>query len=193
MALRRSRQTVEWGPGLSRSPTPEEIRRVLRAADELIGQGGRTLLAKILKGSREKRVLELGLDACPVYGAMKAQPVSEVMALIDHCLRAGYLSLTYSGRLPVLVFTERGWAIERATMVQELFNQWREWVEHGVVPASMEYLKDRNRGMIFEFLDTVQRQGDARYIPLLTRWAAVDYKKVRARIAEVMSDLERRP
>ncbi|WP_050900463.1 hypothetical protein [Paenibacillus elgii] len=35
--------------------TNEEIRAVLRAADEIIGQGGRTLLAKILKGSRDKK------------------------------------------------------------------------------------------------------------------------------------------
>lgn len=46
----------------------EEIRAILRAADELIMQGGRTLLAKILKGSREKKVLALELDKCPVYG-----------------------------------------------------------------------------------------------------------------------------
>lgn len=32
-----------------------DIRAILRAADELIATGGRTLLAKILKGSREKK------------------------------------------------------------------------------------------------------------------------------------------
>lgn len=35
---------------------------ILRAADEIIGSGGRNLLAKILKGTREKKVLELELD-----------------------------------------------------------------------------------------------------------------------------------
>ncbi|MEW9674633.1 hypothetical protein ABRT01_00335 [Lentibacillus sp. L22] len=39
-----------------------EILAILRAADEIIAQGGRTLLAKILKGSREKKVLALELD-----------------------------------------------------------------------------------------------------------------------------------
>lgn len=34
-----------------------DILTILRAADEIIGEGGRTLLAKILKGSREKKVL----------------------------------------------------------------------------------------------------------------------------------------
>lgn len=30
---------------------------ILRAADEIIGEGGRTLLAKILKGSHDKKWL----------------------------------------------------------------------------------------------------------------------------------------
>jgi hypothetical protein len=41
---------------------------ILRAADELIATGGRSMLAKILKGSQDKKVLEHELDQCPVYG-----------------------------------------------------------------------------------------------------------------------------
>jgi predicted ArsR family transcriptional regulator len=33
----------------------EEIKAILRAADELVAMGGRNMLAKILKGSKEKR------------------------------------------------------------------------------------------------------------------------------------------
>ncbi len=47
--------------GVPRLP-PDEIAVILRGADDLIMQGGRTLLAKVLKGSRDKRVLELELD-----------------------------------------------------------------------------------------------------------------------------------
>jgi hypothetical protein len=46
----------------------EEIVAILRGADDLIMSGGRSLLAKVLKGSRAKKVLGLGLDASPVYG-----------------------------------------------------------------------------------------------------------------------------
>ena len=45
-----------------------EIKAILRAADELIATGDRTILAKILKGSRDKKLLEYGLDQCPAYG-----------------------------------------------------------------------------------------------------------------------------
>lgn len=47
--------------------TEEEIRTILRAADELIA-GCRNMLARILKGSKDKKILEFGLDQCPAYG-----------------------------------------------------------------------------------------------------------------------------
>ncbi len=43
----------------------EEVRIILRGADDLIMRGGRTRLAKILKGSREQKILELDLDHSP--------------------------------------------------------------------------------------------------------------------------------
>jgi hypothetical protein len=42
-----------------------ELIAILRAADALIMVGGRTLLSRILKGSRERKVLDLKLDLCP--------------------------------------------------------------------------------------------------------------------------------
>ncbi|MDF2652504.1 MAG: superfamily helicase, partial [Paenibacillus sp.] len=42
--------------------TEEEIRYILHAADDIIASAGRTMLAKILKGSRDKKLLELELN-----------------------------------------------------------------------------------------------------------------------------------
>ena len=42
--------------------SPQEIAIILRGADEIIMQGGRSLLAKILKGSKEMKLQELNLD-----------------------------------------------------------------------------------------------------------------------------------
>lgn len=58
--------------------TVDEKLAILRAADEIIGQGGRTILAKILKGSRDKKVLVLGLDRCPVYGYFKSEKIADI-------------------------------------------------------------------------------------------------------------------
>jgi hypothetical protein len=45
-----------------------DICAILRAADGLIGSGGRSLLTKILRGSRAKDVLSHDLDQNPAYG-----------------------------------------------------------------------------------------------------------------------------
>jgi|GEM_PF-1873399 len=43
----------------------EDIRAIIRGADEMILSGGRNLLVKVLKGSKAKKVLELELDQSP--------------------------------------------------------------------------------------------------------------------------------
>jgi superfamily II DNA helicase RecQ len=167
----------------------EEILAILRGADDLIMRGGRSLLAKVLKGSQAKRVLELELDASPVYGYHRHLTLDEILTRIDWIILEGYLTLQYDYRLPLLVYTEKGWAIERETRAEELLRGFETLLESSQGAYDMTYLKDRNRGMILLLLDKVAATGDSKYIPLLKAWAAVDYKKVRARIREVIEQL----
>ena len=171
--------------------SPTEIRVILRAADDIFASGGRTLLAKILKGSKDKKVLELGLDQNPSYGYFNALKIDEIMAKIDWMIHHGFLQIQYSGRLPMIVFTERGWTIEREQYADELLQEWDRWVANGVAPISMEYLKDRNRGMILLFLEKIKNTGNKQYIPFLKKWEKIDYKKVRQVIRKVIQHLDK--
>jgi len=54
----------------------------------------------------------------------------------------------------------------------------------------MNYLKDRNRGMIMLLLDKVESTRDPKYVPLLEAWERIDCKKVRARIRRVIQYLK---
>lgn len=56
----------------------KEIKVILATADSIIAQGGRTQLAKILKGSKEKKLLELGLDENPGYGFYKDESLDDI-------------------------------------------------------------------------------------------------------------------
>jgi hypothetical protein len=53
----------------------------------------------------------------------------------------------------------------------------------------MSYLKDRNRTLIWCLLDKIEASGNPKYLPLLEAWEQIDYKKVKVRIAEVMSKI----
>ena len=168
---------------------PEEIAAILRGADDLIMSGGRSLLTRILKGSRAKKVLELGLDRSPVYGYYNHLRMDEILARIDWVILEGYLDIEYDYRLPLLIYTERGWAIERETYANELLRGFDDLLATGPRPYDMSYLKDRDRGLIFLLLDKVRATGDPKYIPLLEAWAEIDYKKVRKRIRHVINHL----
>ncbi len=190
MGRRRARTPYVLQPRPRRVPlTADEIDTVLRAADDLIGLGGRNLLTKVLRGSKDKRLLAHGLDASPCYGIWRGRSSEDVLATIDRVIVAGFLTVVHSGRLPVLAYTDEGWDRECSQRIEEFLAEWDRWIDAGVVPASMEYLKDRDRPMILELLERVRATHDARYIPLLERWAAIDYKKVRTRIHDVIQDL----
>ncbi len=168
--------------------TGEEIKAILRAADELIATGGRSMLAKILKGSRDKKVLEYGLDKCPVYGYYRELTLQEITNRIDWMIKKGYLKVEYNGRLPMLVFSEIGWEIERETYAEELLQKLVKLLG-GKDYSYVHELKDRNRGMILLLIEKIKQTGNARFIPILKAWKEIEYKKVQAEIQRVIDYL----
>jgi superfamily II DNA helicase RecQ len=168
----------------------EEIVAILRGADDLISQGGRTLLSKLLKGSRDKRILELGLNENPSYGYYRELTLEAVQTRIDWVILNGYMKIEYDDRLPVLAYTEKGWEIERETYACELLQTLGDLARAESPPYNMSFLKDRNRSMILLLLDKIAETGNPIYIPVLEDWMAIEYKKVRTRIQEVIQHLE---
>ena len=61
----------------------EDIRMILRGADELTSTGGRSMLAKILKGSRDKKILEYKLNECPAYGYYHDMKLDDIATAED--------------------------------------------------------------------------------------------------------------
>lgn len=165
-----------------------EIAAILRGADMMIGRGGRTQLSRVLKGSREANLLEHGLDRCPSYGFYRDLTTEEILRRIDWTIQQDYLSIGYSGRLPVLVFTEKGWAIEIVTMADELLRGFDDRLAAGP-PFGLSDLKDRDRGMIFLLLDKVKDSRRWELIPLLRAWEEIDYQKVQARIRQTIRSI----
>lgn len=64
---------------------------VRRVHDRLHYCVGKTMLVLVLRGSRDRRVLELGLNELSTYGLLRDTPAERVNAYIDHLECAGYL------------------------------------------------------------------------------------------------------
>jgi ATP-dependent DNA helicase RecQ len=72
-------------------PAQMVLSCVARIKERLGYYVGKTLVLQTLRGSREKRVLELGLDTLSTYGLLRDRPASWVRALVDHLEQEGYL------------------------------------------------------------------------------------------------------
>jgi hypothetical protein len=112
--------------------TSEEIKIILRGADDLIGEGGRNLLAKILKGSRDKKVLALGLNGSPIYGYYSSLTIYDITSKIDWLIKKRYLIIEFSGRLPILIYSPKGWEIEKDTYTDEIISGFDKLIDSGI-------------------------------------------------------------
>nr|WP_325235153.1 DNA helicase RecQ [uncultured Oscillibacter sp.] len=67
---------------------------------------GAAVIIKLLRGSRDKRVLQLGLDQLPTHGALKGMDQDRVQRYIDFLMEEGYLR-SDGEEYPVLRLTAR--------------------------------------------------------------------------------------
>lgn len=169
----------------------EDIRMILRGADELISTGGRSMLAKILKGSKDKKIFEYKLNECPAYGYYQDMKLDDISKCIDWMIKKDYLRIEYDYRLPLLVFSEKGWQIEKETFAQELYQRMCLDVEEKKARVIFE-MKEVNRQVVMRVLDKIEKEGTEEFLPYLEAWKMSEVKKVAARIAEVENKISKR-
>ena len=169
----------------------EDIRMILRGADELISTGGRSMLAKILKGSKDKKIFEYKLNECPAYGYYQDMKLDDISKCIDWMIKKDYLRIEYDYRLPLLVFYEKGWQIEKETFAQELYQRMCLDVEEKKARVLFE-MKEVNRQVVMCVLDKIEKEGTEEFLPYLEAWKMLEVKKVAARIAEVEKKISKR-
>lgn len=169
----------------------EDIRMILRGADELISTGGRSMLAKILKGSKDKTIFKYKLNECPAYGYYQDMKLDDISKCIDWMIKKDYLRIEYDYRLPLLVFSEKGWQIEKETFAQELYQRMCLDVEEKKARVLFE-MKEVNRQVVMGVLDKIEKDGTKEFLPYLEAWKMLEVKKVAARIAEVEKKISKR-
>lgn len=64
---------------------------IRRVEDKLGYNVGINMLGNILRGSKNKRILALGLDTLSTYGLMKERTISGIYKMIDHLNAQGYI------------------------------------------------------------------------------------------------------
>lgn len=171
------------------APLPDrEIRVILRAADEIIAAAGRTMLAKILKGSKDAKLLEVGLDKCPSYGEYHTLTMEEISKRIDWMIVHDYLDIEYQGRLPMIVFSYQGWERYKPQYADELLDLILT-VNEETGLALVERLKKTNREVVILILDEIVEHEHVEAVWFLRIWEMTEVKKVRAMINAAITKL----
>ncbi len=172
-----------------KAPSEEGVNNILRAADEIIFLAGRTMLAKILKGSKDKKLLEKGLNHCPSYGYYNELSIEEITKIIDWMILNNYLDIDYNGRLPMIVFSDKGFETYKPFYAHELYNCILN-VDETICDDLIEQLKQTNREVIKILLLKIGVSKNISFIRFLTKWEAVEVKKVRFMINCAISKLK---
>ena len=191
MSKKVRRVPVSLDAGEIKDLPQEDIRMILRGADELISTGGRSMLAKILKGSKDKTIFKYKLNECPAYGYYQDMKLDDISKCIDWMIKEDYLRIEYDYRLPLLVFSEKGWQIEKETFAQELYQRMCLDVEEKKARVIFE-MKEVNRQVVMRVLDKIEKDGTKEFLPYLEAWKMLEVKKVAARIAEVEKKISKR-
>ena len=113
------------------------------------------MLVKLLKGSRDKKVLEHRLDQCPAYGYYQDLTLDEISKRVDWMVEHDYIRIEYSGRLPMIVFSEKGWAIEEETYAEEIYQKFCQDLESGE-RGMLSQIKEINREVVIDVLEKIR-------------------------------------
>lgn len=68
---------------------------------------GKTIVAQVLTGSRNKKVLEFSFDQLTTYGLLKKMGQKETIALIDYLIAEGWIGVE-PGQFPTLFVSSKG-------------------------------------------------------------------------------------
>ncbi len=99
-------------------PYPEIAGPALAAMLHLRFPLGKALLKRLLKGSRDKRILEWRLDRNPCYGALEASR-ADIDGILNDLMRKGYIDTQSGGEYgSVLVLTQLGQKAAREATVE---------------------------------------------------------------------------
>ncbi len=169
MSRKVRRVPVVLDAGEIRDLPMEDIRVILRGADELISTGGRSMLAKILKGSKDKKILEYKLNECPAYGYYYDMKLDDISKCIDWMIKKDYLRIKYDYRLPLLVFSEKGWEIEKETFAEELYQRFCLDIKEKNACVIFK-MKDVNRQVVMLVLDKIEKEGTEEFLTCLEAW-----------------------
>ncbi|MGM8214821.1 DNA helicase RecQ [Bacillaceae bacterium W0354] len=125
-----------------------EVQMILSCCKRMGERFGTTLIAQVLKGSRQKRILELGFDKLSTYGLLKSLKEKEIVEMINYLLTDDYLKLS-GGQYPTVQLT--------AKSVSVLKGEETVWMKKDITPQTTAR-EEKADETLFEILRVLRKE-----------------------------------
>lgn len=99
----------------------EVIQKILSCVYRLKGRYGISTVAKVLRGSKSKQILDWDLDKLSTYNIIKNYTINELKRLIEAALMSGYL-VQSNDQYPIIRITDQG--IQVANHPEDMMMRW---------------------------------------------------------------------
>ncbi|MEO6393020.1 MAG: RecQ family ATP-dependent DNA helicase [Pyrinomonadaceae bacterium] len=107
---------------VERELTPDEalaVRKILACAARMKGRFGKAMLASVVRGAKEKKLLQVRLDQLSTYGILNGMKQDDLLVYVDALMKAGCLVLK-GGEYPTIFITPFGEEVMREQDTVEL-------------------------------------------------------------------------
>jgi hypothetical protein len=174
---------IDADPAARLAPTTEEREWILRGASEIAGKGGRSQLALLLKGSKDKKLLKHNLDQSPVYSKLSFLTIEEIENRIDHLIRKNDLRLEFSGDFPLIYLTGPAWEQVRPWSNEKECREAAKADEKALNRILLQWCLRRRREQLYllESMTLLEPESAQR---LMKTWLSVAGKEVGAWIEQ---------
>lgn len=85
----------------------EDVQKVLSCVIRMGQRFGKAMIAQVLTGSRNKKVIEFGFDKLSTYGLMKGRSAKDISDFIEFIISESYLGVE-NGQFPTIYVSEQG-------------------------------------------------------------------------------------
>ncbi len=89
------------------SDVTEDVQKVLSCVIRMGQKFGKTMIAQVLTGSRNKKVLDFGFNKLSTYGIMKNRNAKDISDFIEFIISENCLTVE-NGQYPIIHVSERG-------------------------------------------------------------------------------------
>ena len=89
------------------SDVTTEVQKVLSCVIRMGQRFGKTMIAQVLTGSRNKKMLDFGFDKLTTYGIMRNRSAKQVSEFIEFIISENYLGVE-NGQFPIIYVSEQG-------------------------------------------------------------------------------------